>query len=232
MKLLFLSTALVAVSINPLNAEENRQHDAHEHGAAMLGIAQEGKLIQLELDSPAFNIVGFEHTPSNANEVEIVALMMAQLKMGSMLFAFPAAAQCQLVNVDISSSLLEASHSGEDDHDSDADHAHDEDDHGNDSDHADDEDDHGSESDHADDEDGHGSESDHSDVEDDHDNDSGHSDIEASWTYSCENPLLVRKVEFPLFSYFENLTDLDVDFIMDAGQGSIELSPGNSVISF
>jgi hypothetical protein len=123
-----------------------------------------------------------------------------------MLFTFPAAAKCQLVNVDISSGLFEASHSDEDDHDSD--------------------------SDHSDDEDDHGSESDHSDVEDDHDNDSGHSDIEASWTYSCENPLLVRKVEFPLFSYFENLTDLDVDFIMDAGQGSIELSPGNSVISF
>ena len=210
MKRLFLSTALVAVSINPLNAEENRQHDAHEHGAAMLGMAQQGKLIQMELDSPAFNIVGFEHTPSNANEEEKVALMLAQLKMGSMLFTFPAAAKCQLVNVDISSGLFEASHSDEDDHDSDSDHSDDEDDHGSVSDHSDDEDDH----------------------ENDHENDSGHSDIEASWTYSCENPLLVRKVEFPLFSYFENLTDLDVDFIMDAGQGSIELSPGNSVISF
>jgi hypothetical protein len=210
MKRLFLSTALVAVSINPLNAEENRQHDAHEHGAAMLGMAQQGKLIQMELDSPAFNIVGFEHTPSNANEEEKVALMLAQLKMGSMLFTFPAAAKCQLVNVDISSGLFEASHSDEDDHDSDSDHSDDEDDHGSESDHSDDEDDH----------------------ENDHENDSGHSDIEASWTYSCENPLLVRKVEFPLFSYFENLTDLDVDFIMDAGQGSIELSPGNSVISF
>uniref|UniRef100_UPI00235791EA DUF2796 domain-containing protein n=1 Tax=Reinekea forsetii TaxID=1336806 RepID=UPI00235791EA len=207
---LFLSTALVAVSINPLNAAENRQHDAHEHGAAMLGMAQEGKLIQMELDSPAFNMVGFEHTPSNANEEEKVALMLAQLKMGSILFTFPAAAKCQLVNVDISSGLFEASHSDENDHDSDSDHSDDEDDHGSVSDHSDDEDDH----------------------ENDHENDSGHSDIEASWTYSCENPLLVRKVEFPLFSYFENLTDLDVDFIMDAGQGSIELSPGNSVISF
>jgi len=210
MKRLFLSTALVAVSINPLNAAENRQHDAHEHGAAMLGMAQEGKLIQMELDSPAFNMVGFEHTPSNANEEEKVALMLAQLKMGSILFTFPAAAKCQLVNVDISSGLFEASHSDENDHDSDSDHSDDEDDHGSVSDHSDDEDDH----------------------ENDHENDSGHSDIEASWTYSCENPLLVRKVEFPLFSYFENLTDLDVDFIMDAGQGSIELSPGNSVISF
>ena len=200
MKRLFLSTALVAVSINPLNAAENRQHDAHEHGAAMLGMAQEGKLIQMELDSPAFNMVGFEHTPSNANEEEKVALMLAQLKMGSILFTFPAAAKCQLVNVDISSGLFEASHRGD--------------------------------SDHSNDDDDHGSESDHSDVEDDHKNDSGHSDIEASWTYSCENPLLVRKVAFPLFAYFENLTDLDVDFIMDAGQGSIELSPGNSVISF
>jgi len=223
MKRLFLSTALVAVSINPLNAAENRQHDAHEHGAAMLGMAQQGKLIQMELDSPAFNIVGFEHTPSNANEEEKVALMLAQLKMGSILFTFPAAAKCQLVNVDISSGLFEASHSDENDHDGDSDHSDDQDDHGSVSDHSDDEDDHGSESDHSDDEDDH---------ENDHENDSGHSDIEASWTYSCENPLLVRKVEFPLFSYFENLTDLDVDFIMDAGQGSIELSPGNSVISF
>jgi len=95
MKRLFLSTALVAVSINPLNAAENRQHDAHEHGAAMLGMAQQGKLIQMELDSPAFNMVGFEHTPSNANEAEKVALMLAQLKMGSILFTFPAAAKCQ-----------------------------------------------------------------------------------------------------------------------------------------
>jgi len=180
MKPLFLIMALVAVSINPLQAEESRQHDAHEHGAARLGMAQEGKLIQIELDTPAFNIVGFEHAPSSAAEKEKVALLMAQLEVGSMLFIFPLAAQCQLDSVEIASSLLDAELIADDDQSSDF----------------------------------------------------GHSDIEASWTYSCEKPALVRKVELPLFLYFENLLDLDVDFIMDAGQGSVELSPTNSAISF
>jgi hypothetical protein len=172
--------ALVVLGTNPLQAEEHRQHDAHEHGAAKLGMAQEGTVIQIELDSPAFNIVGFEHAPSSAAEKDKVALLMAQLEAGSMLFGFPLAAKCQLDKFEISSNLLDAVHV--------ADH--------------------------------------------EQSSDSGHSDIEASWTYSCGEPALVGAVAFPLFLYFENLLDLDVDFIMDAGQGSVELSPANSVISF
>ena len=182
MKQTILIAAFFAVSFNPLQADESRQHDAHEHGAAQLGIVQEGNLIQIELDTPAFNILGFEHAPSNANEQLVLTNAVTQLKDGAKLFRFSAKAQCRFDSVDIHSGLLDESN--QEDHD----HAHEE---GN-----------------------------------------THADIEATWTFNCESPSRLTAIEFPLFSFFELLTDLDVDYIVDAGQGSVELSPSSTVISF
>ena len=42
---------------------EKRQLDSHEHGVSTLKIALEGQSIQMKLESPANDIVGFEHFP-------------------------------------------------------------------------------------------------------------------------------------------------------------------------
>ena len=40
-----------------------RQLDAHNHGYGNLNVAIDGQTVALELDTPAYNIVGFEHSP-------------------------------------------------------------------------------------------------------------------------------------------------------------------------
>jgi hypothetical protein len=48
--------------------------DAHEHGAAQLNIVLDGKVLEVQLDSPAMNLVGFEHAAkSDADKAKISA---------------------------------------------------------------------------------------------------------------------------------------------------------------
>ena len=56
------------------HGSESKQvkHSAHEHGVAKMNIAVIGQEIQIELDSPAYNIVGFEHQPKNSKQHKTV----------------------------------------------------------------------------------------------------------------------------------------------------------------
>lgn len=54
--------------------EEHGSLDAHEHGAAQLNVALEGKVLELQLESPAMNLVGFEHAAkSDADKAKVAA---------------------------------------------------------------------------------------------------------------------------------------------------------------
>ena len=48
------------------------KHSAHEHGVAKMNIAVIGKEVQIELDSPAYNLVGFEHQPKSSSQKKII----------------------------------------------------------------------------------------------------------------------------------------------------------------
>lgn len=54
-----LSICLISV---PAVAEK-RHHDAHTHGIAELNIAIENETVLIEFESPAVNLIGFEHKP-------------------------------------------------------------------------------------------------------------------------------------------------------------------------
>ncbi len=56
-----------------------RQLDAHSHGEGRLAIAIEGNRLQMELDAPAADIVGFEHAPSTAKQHKTIADAAARL---------------------------------------------------------------------------------------------------------------------------------------------------------
>lgn len=94
--------------------EAGHEHGAHEHGAARLDIAVEGGTVQLDLDSPAVNLVGFEHEPGNAKERSTLDKAVADLKQGGKLMSFTPAAQCSQKRVMVKSGLLERE--GEADH--------------------------------------------------------------------------------------------------------------------
>ncbi len=90
--------------------QEKRQHDAHVHGIAALNLALEGQEVHVELDSPAANIVGFEHAPSSEADHAALDKAVATLKDGDRLFRFNAEARCRMEKADVTSALLDEEH--------------------------------------------------------------------------------------------------------------------------
>ncbi|MEH6567174.1 MAG: DUF2796 domain-containing protein [Halopseudomonas sp.] len=122
------------LSLGALAHEHEHEHEehtslgAHEHGVASLNLAIEGSQVHLELDSPAMNLVGFEHTANSPEDQAKVAEVQAQLRKPQQLFSFPAAADCSLVKTDLHSPLFaeaheEAAEHAHEDHDHDEAHA-------------------------------------------------------------------------------------------------------------
>ena len=105
--------------------QEHRQHDAHVHGIATLNLALEGQEVHVELDSPAANIVGFEHAPSSEDDHAALEKAVATLKDGDRLFRFNNDAGCRMEKANVTSALLDEEHDEHADTHSD-DHDHEE----------------------------------------------------------------------------------------------------------
>ena len=78
---------------------EKRQLESHEHGVSTLKIALEGQSLEMQLESPANDIVGFEHAPENEIQKTAVARALTLLKSKSGIFKTPSAANCRIDNV-------------------------------------------------------------------------------------------------------------------------------------
>lgn len=100
------------------DAHAHREHGPHEHGVGSLNLVVDGSMVEIELESPAANIVGFEHAPKDAAERATLERAVATLKDGARLFGFPAAAGCRLTESSVTSSLLvpEPSAADQDEH--------------------------------------------------------------------------------------------------------------------
>ena len=86
------------------------QHPPHEHGAATLSIAIDANQLEIDLESPADNIFGFEYVPSTEADKQKIKDAVKQLKEGKTLFTIPEAAQCHLDHIDISSAMFDDIH--------------------------------------------------------------------------------------------------------------------------
>ena len=206
-----LSLAIVALhSVVPAHAQEL---GAHEHGAAQLDVLIDGDMLLIDLDTPAANVLGFEHAPSTDEQRDAVASARALLESGE-LFVPDAAAGCTLDSAEVEIALADedAEHSDEH-HDDEHEEGHDEE-HGDE--HAEDHDD-----EHADD---HGDE--HADHED-----AVHSDITAAYAYRCDEPAALDQVTTTLFGAFDGgFEDIDVQLAGPGGQSAAELSPQQTTI--
>ena len=115
-----MNAAILTLMLNtgPVLADEHehREHGAHEHGVAQLNIAQEGDTLQLELSSPAMNLVGFEHVPRNKQQQAAVKKAVASLQQGEQVFRLSPAAGCRLSKFDVDTSLLEEEHGHHEEH--------------------------------------------------------------------------------------------------------------------
>lgn len=191
-----VSCVLLAGFTVALAHEGRHEHGAHEHGVGRMDVAVEKNSIDIDLDSPAVNFIGFEHEPGDAKEQAVVDEAVADLKRGDALMAFSPAAQCTQKQVRVSSSLLgdgeEAGH-GDHDHEEHEDHHH------------------GDEADHdRHDEDG-----------DEHE----HADINVTWEVTCAQPEKLREIDFSgLFRRFSGTHSLRVQAALPKGQTASELT--------
>ncbi|WP_194791075.1 DUF2796 domain-containing protein [Pseudomonas sp. UFMG81] len=97
--LLALPFALLPLAVAHAHDEHDHDHDhgtlgAHEHGVAKLNVVLDGNTLELELDSPAMNIVGFEHAASTDADKAKVAAARQQLEQPLQLFGLAQAAGC------------------------------------------------------------------------------------------------------------------------------------------
>ncbi|AZE51454.1 putative zinc-binding protein [Pseudomonas chlororaphis] len=106
-----LPFALLPLAI--AHAAEKHDHDhehgslgAHEHGVARLNAALDGQTLELELESPAMNLVGFEHAASTDADKAKVAAVRAQLEKPLALFSLPPAAGCVVAQQELESPLF------------------------------------------------------------------------------------------------------------------------------
>jgi hypothetical protein len=81
------------------HGHDKRQLESHEHGVSTLKIALEGQTLEMELESPANDIVGFEHAPENESQKAKVENALALLKSEAGVFKTPSAANCKITDV-------------------------------------------------------------------------------------------------------------------------------------
>jgi hypothetical protein len=89
----------------------------HVHGDARLTLVQTGQELVLQLESPAFNLVGFEHKPSTAEHHRQIQRVKAILTEVSAIVQLPARAHCHQQSHSVQSALWPDEHTAnESDH--------------------------------------------------------------------------------------------------------------------
>ncbi len=88
------------------HADEHASLGAHEHGAAQLNVALEGQRLELALESPAMNLLGFEHAAVSTADQAAAAHAQQQLQTPLALFGIPSAAGCTIASQELRSPLF------------------------------------------------------------------------------------------------------------------------------
>ena len=98
--------AIAAPSAGALAAEG--EHKPHVHGESKMRLAVEGSILEIEFESPAHDIVGFEHMPKTAAQRDAVKRAVAALGNGEALFRLSPGAGCKLREAEVETPLAEA----------------------------------------------------------------------------------------------------------------------------
>lgn len=224
MNRLILATLLAGTAIAPALAQEHRHAGTHVHGLAELAVAvnPDGTLIA-GLESPLYNLIGFERAPRNDAEYALVAGAIASLQADARP-GFNREAGCTLSETSLEGFPHTSAHAhhGHDhehehmDHDGgephDHDHAHDDHtheaaahEHAHYGDHSEAEtppSDHAHSHDH-----GHGHSHSHSDGT------RRYSDGFVTWSFACTAPARLTRIDVgDLFGAFERLERVNIQF--------------------
>lgn len=99
------------------------EHKPHVHGESRINLALEGNILEIEFESPAHDIVGFESMPKTAEQRAKVEAAMAALKKGETLFRLSPDAGCKLRDAEVETPLAESDHKDEHKHEEEEEHS-------------------------------------------------------------------------------------------------------------
>ena len=193
------------VAIQFTYAEKSTESlDAHVHGLSELTIAMDTKTIELQLISPAMNLVGFEYKASSKQDIAAVKQAELLLEQQDSLFLI-AGGDCEHLSTSIDSDgLLKAgAHEDQEKHDDHHDHEK-----------HDDHDDHGKHDDHS-----------------EHDQGETHSEMVASYSFTCKDTSKLSSIKVALFASFPGIHKVNTLWVTPSKQGSSMLSAKNSTIN-
>jgi len=175
---------------------------SHVHGMASLFFVLEQNQLMIELESPAMNLIGFEHAPHNEAQQLQVEQAKQQLSAGEKLFSFNGG-QCQLLTADIAMAVMEHDHKEE--HYNKEEHYH--------------------ESEHGD----HHEEA-HDEHEEQKESAAEHADVAAKYLFSCQQPATLTAIDVTLFKPFPGVEELHAQWVVRSFQGGKTLNPESSRI--
>ncbi len=198
---------IIGLSLSTVaTAEEYRQHSAHVHGHVEFNIAQDGSDLLLEITAPGADVVGFEHTPENAEQEKTLQHAVATLEDSNALFAINPQAQCEIEEVHVEHSLggqheehEHHDHEGHD-HDEHAHHAHDKHEH-----------------------DGHEGH--------DHSEHSDHGEFTVQYRFHCAQVGELSRIQTDWFNQFPSTESVNVNLFTDTTQSATSLTKSNTQIA-
>jgi hypothetical protein len=204
-----LALAIAASSGTALAHGHDHDHDhdhgssqrPHVHGLAHLDGALDGKTLTLQLQTPGWDLVGFERAPRDDAERAKVDAAKARLEDGASLFAFEPAGACApsaAAKLTLPAALSETAAADQHDHDHSHDHDHD----------------HDHKHDHGEDKGAsmHGG------------------DWLISWEFQCADPAALKSIRVNWFDAFPGTERAQVQWIGPTGQGGYELTAASRLI--
>jgi len=184
----------------------HREHGAHQHGVAQLTIALSQHEIELELHSPAYNILGFEHAPSTEQQQQLVVKQFAALNQPADLLNWNTA--CQLESTAIESPFKVKTH--HDEHEEAKHKHHDE---------------------HEEAEHEHHDKHEEAEYEHHDEHKETHSDIAVVYNYHCQSMPTLLDIK-GLLTHFPNFETLNVQWVSDTQQSASVLNTGKTQVQF
>ncbi|HCG5947983.1 TPA: DUF2796 domain-containing protein [Vibrio parahaemolyticus] len=196
---------IIGLSLSTVaTAEEYRQHSAHVHGHVEFNIAQDGSDLLLEITAPGADVVGFEHTPENAEQEKTLQHAVATLEDSNALFAINPQAQCEIEEVHVEHSLG-GQHEEHEHHDHEG-HDHDEHAHH--------------------DHDGHEGHEGH-----DHSEHSDHGEFTVQYRFHCAQVGELSHIQTDWFNQFPSTESVNVNLFTDTTQSATSLTKSHTQIA-
>lgn len=184
---------------------EHESHGAHEHGLAKIMLVTDQQKLTLQFESPAINIVGFEHEAKTSTQHEAIHKAVEGLASSEALFSI-SGTECTFAEAKVDNPF----HSDSEHED----HGHDEHKH---------EEHHHKESEHA-----------HDDHEehDEHHTDAEHREFFVEYSATCQAADKIEQIDVKLLKQFSGIEILDVQYIHANKQGAVSLNQKQAILRF